>query len=597
MSFKNFLNYCSIKAKLLIIFIFCVLIPMLITNSLMLYTVSDNQKKEQKINIYHVIDRVSYNLNGVIEECMMLTNHINSDEKLNNIISTDYNAPVEYYEKYFNLLRNTAISDYYNPQHIYKITVYVDNDSIINSANISKITPEVRKKEWYKQYIENGENTTITIEYDKDRELFADNNPCRVISIVRKLDYYKDNKEKIVKIDINYNTLLSNILNEQMDESLYIVNKDLILLSNKGIYFPKEEFKKIDMINKNDILIKEKLKLNQSKSEWEIIFTDKDNTIFKNFKSSSKPFFYLTLFNLVLPTIVISLISKSLRNRVKVINNYLDKVKNEEFYSIDNIDGNDEIGTLIKSYNLMVSKIKELIEVVFKEDAEKRVLQLAKKEAELKALQSQVNPHFMFNTLETIRMRSIIKNEVETAEIIEKLSILLRKTINWGNDNITIEEEMKFVNNYIDIQRYRFGEKLSYSSYIMDGCKSYMIPKLSLLTFVENSCIHGIEKISYNAGISVSIFKNEEYLCMEISDTGKGISEEILRAIRKRIEEFDFGSLSEEKSIGVFNAYMRMKMYFNNNISFEIDSEQNQGTDITIKVSMEEFKKGERVYD
>ena len=597
MNFKNFLNYCSIKSKLLIIFVFCVLIPMFITNSLMLYTVRNNQKKEQKINIYHVIDRVTYNLNGVIEECMMLTNHINSDKNLNDIISTEYNAPVKYYEKYFDLLGNTAIKDYYNPQHIYKITVYVDNDSIINSANISKITPQVREKEWYKQYVENGESTTITIEYDKDRELFADNNPCRVISIVRRLDYYKDNKEKIVKIDINYNTLLSNIINEQLDESLYIVNNDLILLSNKGVYFPKDDFKKIDIINQKDILIKEKLKLNQSKSDWEIIFTDKNNGIINGFKNSSKLFLYLTLFNLVLPTIIISLISKSLINRVKVINNYLDKVKNEEFYEIDNVDGNDEIGSLIKSYNLMVLKIKELIEVVFKEDAEKKILQLSKKQAELKALQSQVNPHFMFNTLETIRMRSIIKKENETAEIIEKLSVLLRTTINWGNDNITIEEEMKFVKNYIDIQRYRFGEKLSYSSYIMEDCKNYKIPKLSLLTFVENACIHGIEKISYNAGISVSVFKNEEYLCMEISDTGKGISEDILDTIRKRIEKFNFESLNEEKSIGIFNAYMRMKMYFNNNISFEIDSEQNQGTDITIKIYMEEFKKGEEFYD
>ena len=84
---------------------------------------------------------------------------------------------------------------------------------------------------------------------------------------------------------------------------------------------------------------------------------------------------------------------------------------------------------------------------------------------------------------------------------------------------------------------------------------------------------------------------------MEISDTGKGISEDILNRIRKRIEKFDFESLSEEKSIGIFNAYMRIKMYFNNNISFEIDSEQNQGTDITIKISMDELKKGEKFYD
>lgn len=589
------LNNYSIKYKLLIIYIFCVLVPMIITNSLMLYTVRSNEKKEQRINIDHVVDRVTFNLNAVIEECMMLSNHINSDEDLNNIITSEYKFPVDYYDKYYNLLKNTAIKDYYNPQHIYRINIFVDNDTIINSANISKLTSEVKNKEWYKQYNSNNESTTITVEYDEERKIFADNKACRIISIVRKLDYFKDGREKIVKIDINYEALLSNILNEQMKESLYIVSDDLVLLSNKGIYSSKEDYKKIDIINMDKVLVHEKIKLKESKNDWDIIFTDENDSLFLNLKDSRKLFAFLIIFNLILPTIIISLISRSLENRVKLINSYLGKVENEEFYVIESIEGNDEISSLMKSYNLMVLKIKELIEVVFKEDAEKKILQLSKKQAELKALQSQINPHFMFNTLETIRMRSLIKKEDETAEIIEKLSILLRRTINWGNDNITIEEEMMFVNNYIDIQKYRFGDKLSYNYYISEECKNYTVPKLSLVTFVENSCVHGIERISYNAGISVSIFSDEDYLYMEISDTGEGITKEILDKIRNSIDNFNFDSLNEEKSIGIFNAYLRMKMYFNNNISFEIDSEEGEGTDITIKISIDEFQKRERI--
>ena len=178
MKIKHLLNNTSIKYKLIIIFIFCVLIPMIITNCLMLYTVENNKKKEQKANINHVIDRVTYNLNGVIEQIIMLSTYINSDEDLNNIISTKYNSPVEYYDNYFNLLRNTVIKDYYNTQHISGINIYVDNNSIINSANISKITPEVRNREWYKQYYQNNESMTIVVEYDEDKKLFADNSIC-----------------------------------------------------------------------------------------------------------------------------------------------------------------------------------------------------------------------------------------------------------------------------------------------------------------------------------------------------------------------------------------------------------------------------------
>lgn len=586
MKLKTFLNNCTIKKKLLIIYVFCVLIPMMVAYWVIAYTIRNNEKNKQKINIDHVIERVNYNLNSVINECKLLSNYIIDDKVLNEIISSEYNSPLDYYEKYNNLLGETTIKDYYNLQNIYKINIYVDNNTIVNSANILKIDKNIRNKEWYKQFLENDENIAITVEYDEEKKIFSDSNLTRVISIVRKLDNYKDGLEKIVKIDINYNNLLGSILNEQMNEKLYIVNRDKIILSNKEKYYPQENFKNISYIDNKNILREENLKLKEAKTEWKIIFVE-DNTRNMGFMNKSKNLFInLIIFNLILPTIVITLISNSLTNRIRLINTYLDKIKNEQFNLIREVEGTDEIGSLIISYNLMVLKIKQLIEVVFKEDAEKKTLQISKKQAELKALQSQVNPHFMFNTLETIRMRCIIKKENETAEIIEKLSLILRKTINWGDDNITISEEMIFVKNYIEIQKYRFGDKLSYSFYIQDECKGFKIPKLSILTFVENSCVHGVQNSINNTSINVSIFKDNQYLYIEIYDTGDGISQEKLQEIKEKIEKADFEIFKDSKSIGMLNAYIRMKMYFNNDITFEIESNINEGTDITIRVPL-----------
>lgn len=262
---------------------------------------------------------------------------------------------------------------------------------------------------------------------------------------------------------------------------------------------------------------------------------------------------------------------------------YLRKVENEEFSTIECNNGTDEIGKLIRSYNLMVLRIKELIEVVFKRDAEKQRLELAKKQAELKALQSQVNPHFMFNTLESIRMRSLIKGEDETAGIIENLSILLRTTINWGEDYITIEDEMLFVENYLQIQKYRFGDKLSYGFYAMEDCKNIRIPKLSILSFVENACVHGIEAVSHNANINVTVFKDENSLFIEILDTGMGIEENKLNEIRELLKDAKIDMLNKSKSTGVLNTYMRLQSYCNN-MKFEINSKLKEGTEITIQI-------------
>jgi two-component system sensor histidine kinase YesM len=288
-----------------------------------------------------------------------------------------------------------------------------------------------------------------------------------------------------------------------------------------------------------------------------------------------------------MPTILIYFVGKSISKRLLLITSYVGKAEKEQFEVIDIKEGDDEIGKLIHRYNLMVSRIKELIEVVFKGQAEKQSLELAKKNAELKAVQSQVNPHFLFNTLESIRMRSLIKKEEETSDIIGELAILFRKSMSWGDDYITVEEEMSFIDNYIHIQRYRFGDKIKYYHYVMDECKKCLVPKLSISTFIENACIHGIETTDKEGVISLTITKNEEHLLVEISDNGKGMDEQRLDELRRMIAHADSNMLYESKSTGVLNSYLRLKMYSDGNIIFDIDSKPESGTDIMIRLPLD----------
>ena len=430
---------------------------------------------------------------------------------------------------------------------------------------------------------------TISVYYDKDKSIIQQIIHARTISIIRKLDKFENKNENILKIDVDYNVILKNILNEKMEDNLYVCNKNFILFSNKASDVGSKEFDTIDCIEEKNVKINDFFKFKAANEEWNIIITANEVNPLSKIVEKKEILFGLIIFNLLLPTIIITLVSHSIGYRVRLLSVYLGKVENEEFSTIECNDGKDEIGKLVRSYNLMVLKIKELIEVVFKRDAEKQRLELAKKQAELKALQSQVNPHFMFNTLESIRMRSLIKGEDETAGIIENLSILLRKTINWGEDYITIEDEMLFVENYLQIQKYRFGDKLSFSFYIMEECKNIKIPKLSILSFVENACVHGIEEVSHNASISIAVFKDETNLFIEISDTGNGIDENELKKIKDRLNNAKIDMLNNSKSTGVLNTYMRLQMYCNNNMKFEIDSKLKEGTEVTIQIYLDEL--------
>ncbi|OOM78781.1 sensor histidine kinase YpdA [Clostridium puniceum] len=588
------LNNYSIRSKLLMIYLFCVLIPMIVTNSIVYLTIKSNAVKEQRINMDHTIDRVKYDLGAVLDDCVLVSNHLHSDIILNDFITERYNNLLEYYERYNYLLQNNVINYYYNSQHVYQVTVYTDNNTISDSSNFRKLTSEIRESEWYRQFQSNRKAMTISVYYDKEKENSPSTNTARTISITRKLDNFGDKNENILKIDLDYNVIRKNILKEKMVDNLYVCNKNYILFSNNVSDIKLKEFDTINNIEEKGIKLNDFFRFKVANEEWNIVITADEVNPLSKIVEKKEILFGLIIFNLLLPTIIIVGVSYSIGDRVRLLSLYLGKVENEEFHTIDCNNGMDEIGNLIRSYNLMVLRIKELIEVVFKRDTEKQRLELAKKQAELKSLQSQVNPHFMFNTLESIRMRSLIKGEAETAGIIENLSILLRTTINWGEDYITIEDEMLFVENYLKIQKYRFGDKLSSSFYIMEDCKNIRIPKLSILSFVENACVHGIEAVSHNASINVAVFKDENSLFIEIFDTGIGIEENKLNRIRTMLQDVKIDMLNSSKSTGVLNTYMRLQTYCNNNMKFEINSKLKEGTEVTIQIYIDESKQASK---
>lgn len=582
---KYIINNYSIKSKLLTIYIICVLIPIIVTNSVIYFSMKKYSDNEQMINMQHALDRVNYNFSTRIEESMSIANDLYINSVLKNFLNKKYDSYIEFYKEYTDLLKTTSINSYYTSSNIYKLTIYTDNDTISNSAYFEKITPELKETQWYKEAFDNSKSLSVSTYFDKSKINISNNNPYRMISIINKLNDSPNNTQ-ILKIDLNYDKIFNEIANEKMNANLYICNDKYILFSNiKGDNF-KEEFKSINTIKEKDFKFSRSIKIRGTGEVWNVVIIADNINILSKLKEEKHIILILILFNLLLPTIIINIVSKSFKDRILLLNSYLDKVEYEEFNTIECDEGKDEIGRLIKSYNLMVCRIKELIEEVLLKNVEKQALELAKKQLELRALQSQINPHFLFNTLESIRMRSLIKGEKETGEIIEKLSVLLRNIVNWGDDTVTIQEEMIFVENYLNIQKYRFGDKLDFNLNVMENCKNIKIPKLSIIGFVENSCVHGIEQVSHKASIYVTVFKNEGDLFIEIIDTGIGMKKEKLNEIKAKLKNLKIEMLNNSKSIGMINTCIRLQAYSNYSMKFEFDSTLNEGTEVMIQIPL-----------
>lgn len=576
---KLYFDNLKIRNKLLLIYLFCVLFPIILTDAYILNSVSKNIRESHQRELQSAAARVEYNLVETVDRCFLFTSNLHTDQLLDDFLNDYYDSYTDYYESYMKMLRNNNFSYNYNYGLLNKIQIFADNNTMINGGKIATLDM-VRDTPWYQAFKESGSDTFLYTYYDDAKKNLPGSGPCRTISIMRKLDNFGDSGiEKFLKIDIDYNVMLKDVQNEIIDADIYIRNSDYILFSNLPNTSGMKVFPAADSINGKDMTLSSKFSLGAQ--EWEVVILSQE-TSFMEAIYQNKGLLVMILLNFFIPTLLIYFVGKSISRRLSIISAYIGKVENEQFEVIHINEGDDEIGKLIRSYNLMVIKIRDLIEVVFKGNAEKQALELSKKQAELKAIQSQVNPHFLFNTLESIRMRSLLKNENETADIIGELAVLFRKSMSWGSDYITIGEEMSFIENYIDIQKYRFGDKIKFYHYLMEGCREYQIPKLSISSFVENACIHGIEETEGEGVISLNITKNTNHLYIEISDNGKGFEEERLKEIRWMIANADSEMLNESKSTGILNAFLRLKMYCDGNISFNIDSKPENGTDITI---------------
>ncbi|WP_139991549.1 sensor histidine kinase [Paenibacillus paridis] len=240
----------------------------------------------------------------------------------------------------------------------------------------------------------------------------------------------------------------------------------------------------------------------------------------------------------------------------------------------------DEIGLLeTKLYN-MSYRIREHIKTEYS-------MNLEKKTAELKALQAQINPHFLQNTLQMIGSMLFTKKPIESYEIIRSLSDMFRYVIRDPNDLATLKAEMDHLNNYLLIQKQRFSSRLTFSIDIDETAMICRIPKLTLQPIVENAFMHGLENKSGDWHLQIRINCEQETVKIQISDNGVGMSEAKLTSLQKRLHNQTGQLWTHGNRIGIQNVATRIQMHFGASFGIAMESELNKGTTVTVIIPME----------
>lgn len=576
--FAGQIDNFSIRKKMIFIYIFCMLLPITLTDGVIIYTVLHIEAQLRRSEMENVADAVNYQIFYDVDTVSKVAKSIYVNQYINDFLETEYKDPFDYVVNYQQFFKDTFFQSA-DMTGSSMITLYTDNSTIVSGGTVRNLDL-IRESGWYQDLNEKETEQLLYFAYEPDIP-GAVMDPERHVCFVRKMNYYGGGQsEKLLKVEMDYNTINKNLQNLNYDMPVYICHEGKIIFSNRGGENIGDQFEKFSSSGEMEYLKKS----NIYGAELEICVLRPETDFIGRLAERLPMLMLLFSINIFFPLIMVLLINRSLTVRISRLSSIFRNTEDENLIEIEDIAARDEIGDLMRNYNRMVSRIKTLVNIVYKNRIQEQEITVARQKAELLALRSQINPHFLFNALESIRMHSVIRKEKFTAEMVEKLAVMQRQYVDWGEDLIEVRQEMEIVRNYMDLQQYRFGTRLSYELDVEEECKHQKIPKLTIVTFAENACVHGIEQKAVPGWVFVTVYRENEELCIEVEDTGEGMTEKELNSMRRKMEKASIELLENGKGVGIINACLRLKMMSHGRVQFELNGEEGTGVTVLIRL-------------
>lgn len=243
----------------------------------------------------------------------------------------------------------------------------------------------------------------------------------------------------------------------------------------------------------------------------------------------------------------------------------------------------DELGFLTKTVNQMRLDLSYYVKQIREKSEQEKLL----KEMELKSLQSQINPHFLFNALNTIARTAYLEESKHIANLITSLSKMLRYNLGKLEKPVTLKDEISNVHEYFYIQKTRFGDRVHFKIHVDKQCETFRLPILTIQPLVENAFVHGIESLESGGVISVDVWREQNFTIVEIADNGMGMEQETIEQILNHQDVTHLKKGRESTGLGLANVIRRLELFYHREDVVQIDSEINGGTKITLKLGGE----------
>ena len=526
-----------------------------------------------------VIDQVNINLNSYLRNMMRISDSV----YYNSIKQTDFG--VSGIDNDLNLLYEA------NKDTLVSLACFTEDGSLISAVPFSSLKPgiDVTKQEWFRNTTKRVENLQFSDFHVQNLFTNSSNRYYWVISLSRGVEITRNgNLESgilLVDMDISGISQIFTKVNSESTGYVYLIDSD-----GQLIYHPKQNLIYSHLIEENneyvstledgthrDVFNGEERMLvlkTVGYTGWKIVSVTPMDSLYGSFSRSQM----MAALILVIAIIAMIFVNLIVSNRMATPLKRLEKsVKQMDFSPNPQIyiGGPHEIRHLGRTIQSMVTEMRRLTDDIVREQEEKR-------KNELDTLQSQINPHFLYNTLDSIMWMIEAENYEDAISMIQALGSLFRISLSRGKTIITVQEELQHAKNYIAIQKYRYKNKFEACFEVDESLLPYKTVKLILQPLIENAIYYGMEFMDGDGEIYIRAKTDGTDLFFEVEDNGPGMPEELSASLLTDENR----TRTRGSGIGLRNVHQRIQLYFGNRYGLEIESEPDEGTLIRVHLPL-----------
>ena len=586
----GFLSKKKIRTQLYMVYVVAVFVPIMLVGIYLLTYVSDLLTTYYEDSLRAEGIRIRTLFSELTSDVYDKTKDLMFDDEINRILTTqEYPADKVSNSVYYCPAINNLV---YKNVDIEDITIYTNNSYADNYLHFEAITEELEQEAWMQKASESYVSFWSTIETINSKGK-SDWNLCLVrriagigqdnkaVMVIQMKDSFLKGRISSKKYDIKILTD-NNIICYSPVTSDYGKSVDLVIdweddyFRSSGTYWENGKQVVYDVTG---------LSMYQSTSNIYVVTTS--DTAYYEIQRIVMTCSLILFAALVLPLLLILFFTTHFSSRVTTLRQEMKKVSKQDYDIIPEFHGEDELSEVFSDLQVLVKTIEEKNAQVYASQLRDEQLQNEQQKMEMKMLASQINPHFLYNTLESIRMQALTAGNKDVANSIKLLGKSMRYVLeNTGTGFITLQKELDYIETYIAIQKMRFGDRVNFDVAVeLDiDLEQYLILPFLVQPVIENAIIHGLEGITENGCVKMHLSVVRGYLQLSVTDNGIGMNEEELDRLRENINK---NTLNASTSIGLGNIDRRVKLCYGEQYGLSVRSKVGKGTTVVIRLPLE----------